>query len=84
MPLITATAVWQSATLTQDEIWQPRTYNQPVLVTVEAPTGSDDLRGIQLQYGEVRVFRIGQTVSWRCPGVSSAIYPIYIHRELHQ
>ncbi|RID89629.1 hypothetical protein D2N39_22255 [Gemmobacter lutimaris] len=82
MPLITATASWQSATLVQDEIWQNRAYGRAVLLTVEAPSGDDDLRGIRLEQGEVRIFRAGQTVRWRC--ATTPDVDVLIQRELHQ
>lgn len=85
MPMITATEVWQSVALVQDEIWQARTPNKRVLVTAEVPTDSNDLRGILLSEGEVRVFRTGQTVRWRLATQTPQPGPLaQIHREVHQ
>lgn len=82
MPLVNATTVWQSATLASDEIWQARTFSHAVLVTAETPGGPEDMRGIRLTLGEVRIFRAGQTVSWRAePGPQDA-YTAQLHREI--
>lgn len=80
MPTHTVTPAWQSQSLSQDEIWQNRDPSVGVLTTVEAPTGPQDDRGIRLAYGEVRIFRSGQTVWWRA---SAAALTGKLHREAH-
>lgn len=85
MPTEICTSVWQSRTLAQDEIWQARSAGRAILTTIETPTGSDDLRGIRLELGEVRVFRSEQTVSFRA--LDGQLRPgetITLHREVHQ
>ena len=84
MPMFTASNSWQSVTLTTDEIWQLRSPVWQCLLTVETPTSAADLRGIRLQDGEVRVFRAGQTVSWRTavPALPPGAECI-LHREVY-
>ena len=83
MPLENATTTWQSATLTADEIWQARTPAVAVLVTAETPAGIGDLRGVLLHYGDVRLFRAGQTVSWRAINAPAPGSTIAIHHEVY-
>lgn len=84
MAMFNTTVSWQSATLTQDEIWQNRDNGHSVLTTVEVVSGDSDMRGIALAPGEVRIFRAGQTVRWRLVAETPLNVPVQIHRELHQ
>lgn len=80
MPLETVTTAWQSALLVADEIWQARTPNAQILVTAETPVGGSDLRGVLLHYGEARLFRAGQTVSWRALNADTNVA---LHHEVY-
>ena len=52
-------------------------------VTAETPAGIGDLRGVLLHYGDVRLFRAGQTVSWRAINAPAPGSTIAIHHEVY-
>lgn len=71
------TTDWQTATLTQNELWQCR--DGEILTTLEPV--ADPEQGILLRAGEVRFFYAGQTVSWRRWEPTNAKRPARLARE---
>ena len=81
MAFVSVTPSWASVTLTTDEIWQCR--GGTVLLTVEAPSGDADDRGIALAEGMVRVFRSGQVVRHRTLQAPGTEAPARLYREVY-